>query len=107
MRIDYEIVRRQVQHIEFTIEQLNVDKKKLKNMYYDLPSIWQGEAADVFKNKLAELIQELEKDIREMSSIRDTIMMVAINIKRTDEKLSNEIGNGLSNPYIKPVSRKN
>lgn len=94
LQVDYENVRARAQEIGDVIQRLNAQKLKLLNIYNNLHNAWQGEAADIFKAKLEELIQELDSAIKEMTSIKNAILTVAESIRKTDEGLANEVAKG-------------
>ena len=94
LQVDYENVRRRAQEIGDVIQRLNAQKLKLRNTSNNLHNAWQGEAADIFKAKLDELINELDSAIREMSTIKNTILSVAESIRKTDEGIANEVARG-------------
>lgn len=91
LRIDYENVKARAQDIDDVIQKLKTLKDKLQNVHSNLQYAWQGDAADVFKCKLNDLISELDKTIKEMHSIKRDILTVAKSIKETDENLANDI----------------
>lgn len=94
LQVNYENVRARAQEIGDVIQRLNAQKLKLLNIYNNLHNAWQGEAADIFKAKLEELIQELDSAIKEMTSIKNAILTVAESIRKTDEGLANEVAKG-------------
>lgn len=94
IRVDYEAVRRRAQEIGDCIQRLNAQKVALRAAYNNLGNAWQGEAASVFKRKLDELIRELETAIKEMTAIKQDILITAAKIKNTDEQLASEIVSG-------------
>lgn len=94
LQVDYENVRARAQEIGDVIQRLNAQKLKLLNIYNNLHNAWQGEAADIFKAKLEELIQELDSAIKEMTFIKNAILTVAESIRKTDEGLANEVAKG-------------
>lgn len=93
LQVDYENVRARAQEISDVIQRLNAQKLKLLNIYNNLHSAWQGEAADAFKVKLDELIQELDSAVKEMANILREILVVAESIKKADERLADSLNN--------------
>lgn len=91
LRVDYENVRARVQEISDIIQRLNAQKATLIQTSNNLHDAWQGEAATAFKLKFDELIQELDKAIKEMTAIKNDILTVANNIKKEDERLASYV----------------
>lgn len=93
LQVDYENVRARAQEISHTIADLNARMQILINTSNDLHNAWQGEAADIFKAKLHESIQELDSAIKDMTNILREILAVAESIKKADERLADSLNN--------------
>ena len=91
IRIDYTNVKRRANQIEDAIHQVEIQRNRVKRISDNLPSAWQGIAAEEFRRKLYEFDNELVSVLREMYSIHYDILKTAHDIQAIDKQLASEI----------------
>lgn len=85
-RINYSKVISQVNAITGDVSELSAQIKLLEQMEQECRTVWKGEAADTFINKLSALKREMNRTKNQMSTLASTIKYCADRIQREDRQ---------------------
>ncbi len=86
IRIDYNQVIRQANHVESIADDLQKAKKELQSIVTDVDTNWNGEASNVYMKRCISLEEYINVVSREMNRVSETIKYVARVIKEADER---------------------
>lgn len=88
MRIDYDLAIKRAYKIRSLAESIHKVANDVKNAENDTVTIWEGYAADTYRNQCEVLENELLEIEMKMSKLSEAIIRIANAIKEADEQIA-------------------